>query len=73
MLGLVMELMATAEKKFETGAERKEWVLEMVKASADKINYDVDIDALGEMIDSLCALSKQVNAKKTSPRAVTKK
>lgn len=73
LLNLVMSLMATAEKKFETGAERKEWVLAMVKASADEINYDVDMDALSDLIDSLCAMSKQVNAKDESPKAATKK
>ncbi|MCD7768660.1 MAG: hypothetical protein LUH36_00860 [Oscillospiraceae bacterium] len=62
LLSLVMELMAEAESKFGTGAERKEWVLMMVKASADSINYDIDMDAIGEMIDALCDMSKEVNA-----------
>lgn len=62
MLELVIDLMEQAETKFEEGADRKEWVLAMVKASADTINYDVDIDAVGAMIDSLCDMSKVVNA-----------
>lgn len=62
LLNLVMSLMAEAESKFETGAERKEWVLAMVTASAKEINYDVDMSAVSSMIDSLCAMSKQVNA-----------
>lgn len=62
LLNLVMSLMAEAESKFETGAERKEWVLAMVTASANEINYDVDMSAVSNMIDSLCAMSKQVNA-----------
>ncbi len=62
MLDMVMGLMATAETKFETGADKKEWVLAMVKASADTINYDVDMDAIGNLIDSLCDMSKVVNA-----------
>lgn len=73
LLNLVMRLMATAEEKFDTGAERKEWVLAMVKASADEINYDVDMETLSNLIDSLCAMSKQVNAKDASPKATTKK
>lgn len=72
LLSLVMDLMATAEEEFETGAERKEWVMKMVKTSANKINYDIDVDALSEMIDSLCAMSKQVNAEEASPEVVTK-
>lgn len=62
LLKLVMNLMTEAEKKFETGAEKKEWVLTMIKASADSINYDIDTNAIGELIDSLCDMSKAVNA-----------
>ncbi len=64
MLDMVMELMKTAEDKFDTGADRKEWVLAMVKASADTINYDVDMEAIGQLIDDLCAMSKVVNGEK---------
>ena len=62
VLKLVMNLMTEAEKKFETGAEKKEWVLAMIKASADSINYDIDTNAISELIDSLCDMSKAVNA-----------
>lgn len=62
LLHLVMALMAEAESKFEAGDERKEWVLGMVNVSAKNINYDVDIGAVSELIDNLCAMSKQVNA-----------
>ena len=61
LLALTMELMAEAEQKFEDGASKKEWVLAMIKASANSINYDVDIDEVGKMIDSLCAMTKVVN------------
>lgn len=61
VLKMVMNLMETAETKFESGAERKEWVLSMLKASADSINYDIDYQAIGEMIDSLCDFSKVIN------------
>lgn len=64
VLDMVMNLMQTAETKFETGAERKEWVLAMVKASADTIDYDIDMDAISDLIDSLCSMSKVVNAPK---------
>ncbi len=64
MLDMVMELMKTAEDMFDSGADRKEWVIEMVKASADIINYDVDMKAIGQLIDDLCAMSKVVNGEK---------
>ena len=57
VLAKVMDLMEAAETKFAEGAERKEWVLAMLKASADGINYDIDYDAIADMIDSLCNMS----------------
>ena len=62
LLKLVTELMKEAEEKFDNGADRKEWCMAMVKASADTINYDINMDQVGELIDSLCAMSKIVNA-----------
>ena len=61
LLNMVMEYMKVAETKFETGAEKREWVIVMVKASADTLNYDIDLEAVGKMIDSLCDMSKAVN------------
>lgn len=62
VLKLVMDLMTEAEKKFDDGATKKEYVLALVKATADSINYDIDTNAIGELIDSLCDMSKAVNA-----------
>lgn len=64
LLTLIMNLMAEAEEKFATGAERRQWVLGMVEASADVIDYDIDLAQVGELIDNLCAMSKKVNAPK---------
>lgn len=64
LLKLVTNLMAEAETKFNNGADRKAWVLTCVKASADTINYTIDIDQVGKLIDSLCEMSKKVNAPK---------
>lgn len=66
LLQKVTDLMKLAESKFKVGSERKEWVMMMVKASADSINYDVDYDAISEMIDHLCDLSKVINPPKES-------
>ena len=64
LLNLGTNLMEEAEKKFATGAERKEWVLAMVKASADTINYPINLEEVSKLIDSLCDMSKIVNGKK---------
>ena len=61
LLDLVMNLMEEAEKKFADGATRKEWVMAMVQASAESINYDIDLAAISELIDSLCDLTNKVN------------
>lgn len=61
LLGLVIELMQEAEVKFEDGVTRKEWVMSMVKSSAQYLNYPLDTEALSNMIDALCGMSKVVN------------
>lgn len=62
LLSLVMKLMEQAEKKFEDGATRKDWVMAMVQTSAEFINYTIDIQVLSDLIDSLCNLTKKVNS-----------
>lgn len=64
LLGLVTNLMKQAELKFENGSDRKEWVMMMIKASADTINYDINMDVVSQLIDDLCAMSKTVNTPK---------
>lgn len=61
MLKIVMELMADAEQNFETGADRKEWVLSQLSTMSNSINYDVDLEAISEMIDQLCNMANKVN------------
>ena len=61
VVNLVMGYMERAEAMFEKGADRKEWVLAMVKASADTIKYEIDMDEISALIDSLCDMSKVVN------------
>lgn len=53
--------MEAAETKFSEGAERKEWVLAMLKACAEDLNYDFDYEAISNMIDKLCDMSNVVN------------
>ena len=63
MLKMVMNYMEAAETKFASGAERKEWVLAMLKASESTVNYDIDEEAVGKLIDELCSMSKTVNGR----------
>ena len=64
LLELVTNLMKEAEGKFDNSTDRKEWCLMMVKASADTINYDIDLEQVSNLIDNLCAMSRVVNAPK---------
>ena len=72
LLELVTNLMKEAEGKFDNGSDRREWVITCVKATASTINYDIDIDVVGKLIDDLTAMSKIVNAPKeeTGPEVV---
>lgn len=62
VIDLVVKYMKEAEDKFDNGADRKEWVLAMIKVSSETINYDVNYDEVSLLIDNLCAMSKVVNA-----------
>lgn len=62
LVTLVMNLMAEAEGKFDNGADRKQWVLGMIEASAKTINYPIDMEQISKLIDDLCDMSKVVNA-----------
>lgn len=62
LLGLLVDLMEEAEQKFDTGATRKEWVMAMVQTSAEYIAYPIDTQALSDLIDSLIAMTKTINA-----------
>jgi hypothetical protein len=64
LLALVMRLMAEAEEKFNNGADRRQWVIGMVEASADIVNYEINPEQIGDLIDQLCSMSKKVNAPK---------
>jgi hypothetical protein len=61
LVSLILKLIGEAEEKFDNGADKKQWVLSMIEASADSINYKVNIDDVSKLIDSLCDMSKIVN------------
>lgn len=64
MLKLVMSLMEEAEGMFEAGVDRKVWVLSALDNLSDTIDYDIDKEAVADLIDALCAMSKIVNGAK---------
>lgn len=68
LMQLVLQLMADAEKKLATGAERKQYVIDAIKAMEHTLNYDIDENIVGEMIDAIVEASKIINTKKKSKK-----
>ena len=62
LMNVVMSYMERAETMFVNGADKKEWVMAMIKATADTAKYEIDMDAISEMIDSMCNMSKVINS-----------
>lgn len=66
LVGYLASYMAEAEKLFTEGADKKRWVMDMIEQSAVLINYEIDEAEkvkISNMIDKLCALSKEINNK----------
>ena len=61
---IVSNFIAEAETLFPDGASKKEYVINSVMAIAKTIDYPVDKEMLGELIDNLIKLSKKVNVDK---------
>lgn len=64
VLDLAMKYMEEAEKKIEANADRKEYVMAMVKVSAESCGYEYDAAVISEMIDSMCTMARTVNGPK---------
>lgn len=70
VLAKVIDLMEVAESNFETGADRKKWVMSMLEACADSFDYDIDYNVISEMIDRLCAMCDAINASITDHKNI---
>jgi hypothetical protein len=66
LVDMVMSYMVEAEEKFSDGATRKEWVMAMIRNSAELVNYDINMDEVSILIDKLSAMSKKVNVEESS-------
>ena len=64
LIVIVSNFMAEAENLYEDGASKKDYVINSVLALSKTIDYPVEEDALGELVDSLAMLSKKVNVEK---------
>ena len=64
LLSLAMRLMEQAESAFEQGADKKSWVMAMLKESLDEINYSISDEELSDLIDNMVDLTNKLNIKK---------
>lgn len=64
LLPLAMRLMEQAENAFEQGADKKSWVMAMLKESLDEINYSISDEELSDLIDNMVDLTNKLNIKK---------
>lgn len=66
LLSLVLGYMETAETNFQKGADRKEWVMSMMRQSAAAVNFNYDEEAekkISALIDSICDTARKINNK----------
>ena len=61
---IVSNFITEAETLYSDGASKKDYVINSVLAISKTIDYPIDKDMLGELIDSLVALSNKVNVNK---------
>lgn len=65
LMKMTLDYMAQAESNIASGADRKQWVISMVRASASTIDYpmtDTDVQKIESLIDTMCTASKTINA-----------
>lgn len=63
LMQLVLKLMTEAEANYSTGAEKKEYVIDSINAIKGTLNYDVDMNVVSDMIDSVIIATKKINTK----------
>ena len=64
LIVIVSNFMAEAETLFPDGVSKKDYVINSVMAIAKTIDYPIDKEMLGELIDNLAKLSKKINVDK---------
>lgn len=64
MVQLVLALMKEAEQNYTDGTEKKQYVMSSIKAMEASLQYDIDENAIGELIDAIAAATKKINANK---------
>ena len=64
LMQLVLKLMIEAEANYTDGTDKKSYVMCSIEAIRKTLNYDVDMDVVSEMIDSIIEATNKINTKK---------
>lgn len=64
VIQLVLALMKEAEQNYTDGAEKKQHVLSSIKTMESTLEYDIDEQAISELIDAIVAATKKINTNK---------
>lgn len=64
LMQLIMRLTQEAEANYQTGAEKKQYVLSSIEALGGSLNYDVDMKIVEEMLEAIIDTTKKVNINK---------
>jgi len=68
LLAMVNKYIIAAEEGLETGAEKEDWVVSMIMASASVINYNIDEAQLRALIRDIIEVTNLVNIGKELPK-----
>jgi hypothetical protein len=60
---LVLQLMMEAEQVYTDGADKRAYVMSSIKAMEHSLEYDIDENAISELIDAIVAATKKINTK----------
>jgi hypothetical protein len=60
---LALRLMAEAEQNYTNGEDKKNYVMSSIKAMENTLQYDIDENAISELIDAVVAATKKINTK----------
>lgn len=61
MMTLVLKLMSEAEENYQTGAEKKKYVIDSIKAIEGAVAFDIDEAVIAGMIDAVVEATKKIN------------
>lgn len=60
---LILVLMKEAEQNYANGADKKQYVMSSIKTMEKSLQYDIDEEAIGELIDAIVDATKKINTK----------